>query len=87
MTTGADGNRSVRQNEWQGNGLCDSAPLSAANSGAVEAETGEDDPRLAWLVDAWPMLSDDARDAIASLSGFVVDDLSSEMSLGDGQLS
>lgn len=31
-------------------------------------------------------LSDDARDAIANSTGFIVDDLSSEMSLGDGML-
>ncbi|MCX7417990.1 MAG: hypothetical protein NT013_00425 [Planctomycetia bacterium] len=68
MNTGADGNRSVRQNEWQGNGLGNVSPLSAANSGAVEAEIGADDPRLAWLIDAWPMLSEDTRDAIVMLS-------------------
>ncbi len=43
--------------------------LSAANSGAVEAENGADDPRLVWLIEVWPMLSDDVRDAIAMLAG------------------
>lgn len=44
-----------------------------AESGAVGAEIGvlsiPDDPRLLGLIDAWPMLSEETRDAIARLVG------------------
>ena len=41
--------------------------MSAANSGAVDAEGISNDPRLAWLIEVWPMLSEENRDAIAML--------------------
>ena len=50
-----------------------------AESGAVGDENGiltvPDDPRLLWLIDAWPGLSEETRDAIARLAGDDVDDL------------
>lgn len=52
---------------------------SGAHSGArgdVNAILADqDDPRLAWLIDAWPTMSDDARDAVARLAGLRPDDL------------
>lgn len=67
ITTGADGNRSVRQNQLREKRLGDFVPMSAANSGAVDAEGISNDPRLAWLIEVWPMLSEENRDAIAML--------------------
>jgi hypothetical protein len=44
--------------------------LGGAESGAVDAETGDDDPRLAWLIDAWPTLMQSTRDEICQLVRF-----------------
>jgi len=45
-----------------------------AESGAVGVIAVPDDPRLLALIDAWPMLPEDARDAIARLAGIAPDD-------------
>lgn len=51
------------------------------------------DARLLKLIEVWPTLSDDVKGEIARLAGLLpddlndVDDLSSEMSLGDRMLS
>lgn len=77
---GADGNRSVRRSEWQSNELGDSCPLNAANSGAVDERRSSDCPRLAWLIEVWPMFSEAPRDAIAKL---VVAEINDVMALAD----
>ena len=48
-----------------------SAAHCAAN---CSRSLSDDDPRLLALIDAWPKLSDDARDAIVRLAGFAPDD-------------
>ena len=51
-----------------------SAP-SAAHCAANDTQSSAgDDPRLLALIDAWPTLSDDARDAIVRLAGLGPDD-------------
>ena len=51
------------------------------------------DARLLKLIEVWPTLSDDVKGEIVRMAGLLpddlndVDDLSSEMSLGDGMLS
>lgn len=70
---GADGNRSDSRNDGAVNDLQESDFLSAAQSGAIgdvnEVLSIRDDPRLLALTDAWPMLSDEASDAIVRLTG------------------
>ena len=59
-----------------------------AESGAVGDENGvltvPDDPRLLWLIDAWPGLSEETRDAIARLVGDDVEDLDDVTATPDG---
>ena len=71
--------RSDFLNGQTGNDLQATASRRAAKSGAVGAQNEvpsvPDDPRLLWLIDAWPGLSEETRDAIARLAGDDVDDL------------
>lgn len=75
---GVDGNRNDFQNHGGGHELQLGVTDRAAQSGAVGAEievlSVPDDPRLLALIDAWPTLSDDARDAAARLAGISLDD-------------
>lgn len=62
-----------------GNELQQTDSARAAQSGAVGAENDvvsvPDDPRLLGVIDAWPTLSEDARDAVARLAGLRPDDV------------
>lgn len=74
-----DGNRNDFQNQCDEHELqlCDTS--RAAQSGAVgaanEVLSVPDDPRLLALIDTWPTLPDDARDAIVRLAGLCHDDV------------
>ncbi len=54
------------------------AESGGAESGAVGAEdeflSVPDDPRLLGLIDVWPALSEDSRDAIVRLAGHLAGD-------------
>ena len=60
-----------------------------AESGAVGDENGvltvPDDPRLLVVIDAWPGLSEETRDAIARLAGDDVEDLDDVTATPDGE--
>ena len=66
---------------------------SGARGDANAILADQDDPRLLGLIDAWPTLSEDARDAVARLVGLRpddlndVDDLTPAMAHGEGVLS
>ena len=68
-----DGNRTDCQNGQTSNDLQGLTSQRAANSGAVGAENDDldasDDPRLRAVIDAWPMLSEAARNEITRLLG------------------
>ena len=61
-----DGDIELQRTEQIAFGPC------GAESGAVGAENkvldASDGPRLRWLIDAWPMLSNDIRNSIAKLA-------------------
>ena len=84
-----DGNRSDFQNGEAGNDLQEMASRRAAKSGAVGAENDaldvSDDPRLLRLIDAWPRLSEETRDAITRLAGDDVEDLGDVAATPDGE--
>ena len=52
-----------------------SSVANGASGGAVNARDRVTDPRLTRLIEVWPMLSEETREAIARLVGYDVDDL------------
>ena len=77
-------------NSDAGNNLQETDSARAAQAGAVGAENGAlsipDDPRLLAVIDAWPMLSEDTRDAIARRAGFDPDDADNVMVTSAGKV-
>ena len=57
---------------------------SAARGAAILAEFGVVDPRLLGLIDAWPTLSEDARDASTRLAGLRPDGLADVTTTPEG---
>lgn len=52
---------------------------NGASDGAWIAQSGLDDLRLARLIEVWPMLSEETRDAITRLTGISPDDRNHSM--------
>jgi hypothetical protein len=63
-----DGNRTCFHNQHDNNDLCTDGHGAGAESGAVGAQHSVDEADLARLIAVWPMLTDDARQAVLRLA-------------------